>query len=76
MLFHANPMPATVQGDDSFEVVLTEVWTAPGDLGFVRPVGVAQWPDGSVWVGDLRISEVFEFRPTRVGPEWCFVTAA
>ncbi len=62
-LFQARPMLAAGQSDESFEVVLTEVWTTPGDPGFGRPLGVAQWPDGSVWVGDSRISEVFEVSP-------------
>lgn len=39
---------------------MTEVWSTPGDPGFGSPRGMAQWQDGTVWVGDFSLEEVYE----------------
>ena len=55
--------PAAAQDGDVLEVVVTEVWSTPGDPGFGFPRGMAQWPDGTVWVGDQQVAEVSEISP-------------
>lgn len=54
--------PAVVAGQvgEPLEVSVTEVWSTDGDSAFSYPKGMAQWPDGTVWVGDNRLSEVYE----------------
>ncbi len=54
---------AAAQEREVLEVVVTEVWSTPGDPGFGYPRGMAQWPDGAVWVGDHLVSEVSEISP-------------
>ena len=39
---------------------MREVWSTYGDPGFVSADGMIQWPDGSVWIADVAVSEVFE----------------
>ena len=46
-----------------FEVEVREVWATAGDPGFSSIRGMAQWPDGSVWIGDGRLAEVSEVSP-------------
>lgn len=53
----------TVQAQPPFEVEVREVWATAGDPGFSSIRGMAQWPDGSVWVGDGRLAEVSEVSP-------------
>jgi len=51
---------ASIQGGDSLEVSVTEVWRTLGDPGFTFPRGMAQWPDGTVWIGDSQVDEVYQ----------------
>ena len=39
---------------------MREIWRTCGDPGFAAISGMVQWPDGSVWVGDRSLSEVYE----------------
>lgn len=56
----AGCAPAAAVAQEPMEVVVTEVWSTPGDPGFGLPTGMAQWPDGTVWVGDRSLEEVYE----------------
>ena len=53
---------ATAQTKDEYplQISIREMWTTPGDPGFGSIGGMAQWPDGTVWVGDRRLAEVSE----------------
>ncbi len=44
----------------SFQVGVREIWSTYGDPGWGEPMGMLQWPDGTVWVGDYQVSEVWE----------------
>ncbi len=66
-LAFAGSVPATAQDRESLEVVVTEVWSTAGNPGFGFPRGMAQWPDGTVWVGDQQVSEVSEISPDGSG---------
>ena len=60
LLLATAPSPVATQVRE-FEVSVTEVWTTGEDISaFSFPEGMAQWPDGSVWAGDSRLSEVYE----------------
>lgn len=54
--------PVFVAGQDRepLEVAVTEVWSTGDSAAFGFPGGMAQWPDGTVWVGDDRLAEVYE----------------
>lgn len=62
-LAFAVSMPAAAQDRETLEIVVTEVWSTPGDPGFGFPRGMAQWLDGTVWVGDQQVAEVSEISP-------------
>ena len=47
----------------AFAVEVRELWATTGDPGFSTIRGMAQWPDGSVWIGDGRLAEVSEVSP-------------
>lgn len=57
----AGPAVVAEQDRELLEVSVTEVWSSDGgSAAFSFPEGMAQWPDGTVWVGDGRLSEVYE----------------
>ena len=60
---------ATAQAKDEypFEISVREIWTTSGDPGFSTIGGMAQWPDGTVWIGDRRLAEVSEISPDGTG---------
>ena len=51
---------AQTKGEYPLQISIREMWTTPGDPGFASIGGMAQWPDGTVWVGDRRLAEVSE----------------
>lgn len=56
----AGSATAQTKGDYPLQLSIREMWTTPGDPGFASIGGMAQWPDGTVWVGDRRLAEVSE----------------
>ncbi len=52
-----------VLAQPSLDVQVRELWATAGDPGFSSIRGMAQWPDGSVWIGDNRLAEVSEVSP-------------
>ncbi len=56
----ANAASEQLGGEHQLKVSVREVWSTYGDPGFATPRGMAQWPDGTVWIGDNRLSEVSE----------------
>lgn len=45
------------------DISVREIWTTSGYPGFGMIGGMAQWPDGAVWIGDRRLAEVSEVSP-------------
>ena len=54
---------AQATGEYPLVISVREIWTTPGDPGFGSVGGMAQWPDGTVWIGDRRLAEVSEVSP-------------
>lgn len=51
---------AIAQTKYPLQISIREIWTTSGDPGFGSIRGMAQWPDGTVWVGDRQLAEVSE----------------
>ncbi len=61
LLFLVSANTALAQPPLAVEV--RELWATTGDPGFSNIRGMAQWPDGSVWIGDGCLAEVCEVSP-------------
>ena len=55
----------TALAQPPFEVEVRELWATAGDPGFSSIRGMAQWPDGSVWIGDGPLGGGFRGVPRR-----------
>lgn len=67
----AQPGLAAAQRGAAYpmKVCVSKVWSTPGDsdFGFVWPGATMQWPDGTIWVSDTELSEVWAFSSEGLG---------